>query len=116
MRNNDKDVNKPIKVYGQGVCPKCNQATLVLNLYSAEHIFLDEFGQPIYEQNVCKETVVCPNCNFVGKIGEDFMRLEDGSVKWVSEAERIYEENRMKELRPATHLHADNNPFIESEE
>lgn len=115
MNNSEKDLKKPIKVYGQGVCPNCHEATLVLNVYSAEHIFLDEYGQPIHEQNVYKESVICPKCNFVGVVGDNFIRLEDGSIKWVTEAEKIYQENRMAALEKPTHLHADKNPFMEVE-
>ena len=41
------------------------------------------------------------------------MCLEDGSYKYVTEAEKIYETDRIKNLPEKTHLHAEGNPFVD---
>ena len=113
--SSEKDLLEPIKIHGQGKCPKCNQANMVLNVYGADHIFLDDYGLPVYNQSLVKEFLVCPNCGFKGTLDQDYIRLEDGSYKWVTEAERIYEEDRMSKLEKPTHLHAEGNPFVKEE-
>ena len=114
--SSEKDLRHPIKFTGQGSCPKCDKANMVLSTYSSDHIFLDEYGTPIYNKSTTKEFLVCPVCGYIGNIGEDYIKLEDGSYKFVTEAERIYEERRMANLPEITHLHAYNNPFIKEGE
>ena len=113
--SSEKDLIQPIKFYNQGTCPKCNQANMILNIYGADHIFLDDNGLPVYNQSLVKEFLVCPNCGYKGLLGVDFIRLEDGSYKWVTEAEKAYIEDRKNNQKPITHLHADDNPFVTEE-
>lgn len=108
------DMIEPIEFYGQGSCPICRKRNLVIEQAEKLNIYIDKEGQPKeYESIVGKMYVICKSCGFKGVVGEDYMRLENGSYKYVTEAEKIYETNRIKNLPEKTHLHAEGNPFVD---
>jgi hypothetical protein len=113
--SSEVDIKEPITFYDQGTCPKCRGARLILRQYSDDRIKLDKRGLPFDSDSIIGECFYCPRCDFVGYLGYDIIKLEDGSYKYVTEAEKIYEENRMSKLPPVTHLHAEGNPFTDEE-
>ena len=114
--SSEKDLFSPIIFYSQGVCPKCNSALVVLSNYEISHIFLNDHGLPYDNISKVLEIVQCPFCGYTGFLGKDYIKLEDGSYKWVTEMEKAYQEERIANLKPITHLHADKNPFMKNEE
>lgn len=108
------DMMEPIEFCGQGSCPICRKRNLVIEQVEKLNIYIDKDGQPKeYESVIGKSQVVCKSCGFRGIVGEDYMCLEDGSYKYVTEAEKIYETDRIKNLPEKTHLHAEGNPFVD---
>lgn len=110
------DLNQPVIFVGKGTCPNCG-GSLTLVSFERLNIKLNDDGFPI-ENEFCISNVYigCTKCYFCGEVGRDFIKLEDGSYKYVTEAEKIYEEERMSKLPKPTHLHAEGNPFINTEE
>ena len=116
MHEFDKEAIEPIIFYNQGICPMCNQGHLQYISTDRITIDLDKYGRPISaDDEYIVPVIKCTNkqCDFIGVLGIDFIKLEDGSFKWVTGGEKIYEEERMKKIKPPTHLHADDNPFVE---
>ena len=106
------DLIKPVKFYPKNTCPVCGKGELILHQVEDSRIELDEEAKPRSYKSTISSVFVCDECLSSFSLGKDIMKLEDGSYKYVTEAEKIYEKDRMSKLPEQTHLHADKNPFM----
>jgi len=110
----ETDLIEPVEFFKPGACPVCHAYTLLYHQAERTIIAIDKHALPKHYQTVIdRPSISCINCGYKGEVGQDFIVREDGSYKFVTEAGKIYEEERMANLPPVTHLHAEGNPFID---
>ena len=109
------DLFRPVIFSPKNCCPDCG-GEIILHRIDDTSIILDVEGKPKKFKSDTNFVFICNNCYRDFELNRDFIRLEDGSFKYVTEAEKIYQINRIKNLPEQTHLHVEKNPFINIEE
>lgn len=113
------DLRDPLKPVGQGACPVCGYPSIICTLMDVTKISYDVDGKPSQSSTATRMQYKCTHCNILFDENDFFVR-EDGSIKFTTEAEHIYECYRMKklledrEIKHSKHRPKDN-PFVDEE-